>query len=754
MSRRKLLSQLIIILAIFLLGFFIRIDSAHIPGVAGDEKSFYEDANGLPYMFELDSYYNYRLTDNFINHGYMGDAIINGTDWDLHSYYPPGVPLDYPPLIVYLATFAYYLVNLFSKTPLLTVVFWLPAFIGPLSGVVAYLLVNRFTNVYGAVAAGIFTVTVPMLVVRTMAGWFRTDMFIVFFPLLITLFYIEAVHSNNFKKQFLLAIIAAISIFIYAMGWIGWTYQFYLMVIFTTLYIIWQRLNGDDIRNLTIVLVTFFSGTLLLVYVFMGKLSIINLFIGPLELLRISGTQNPWYGWPNVYTTVSELERPSVESIISALGLASIGGILGLFWMFRIMINKELKKRLLIRMSWFFYTFLVLWTLAGFISLLDGARFMMLLIPPMVISSGILIGIATGYLEFLKDSKRFPIFKRRPEFLTFIAILIIVWITIPSVFSVEKTFSTMIPLVNDDFNSASQWINENTSSNTVIISDWSYGHYFTAIADRPVIMDGRMGYIETLPIRNFDSSYPFGDQSPGISRFYWINHALSTNNESLSAGIFQMLSTSGDLAFLTLNNYTHNTSQSVEILNNVLGVNMSVAGQILTSKYHLSDSQANNVLKYTHPDNAQPFVIVTTETMMNIGGSTFEFGEWDFNKVQGQNYTYSLGEMNVTNGILNSDNGVHMNLQTGNITWNGKIPYSLVTVANGKIEKRYIDENSNFSVILLMDTNESVVIDKQFENSLFAKLIVEKGNSSYFQPVYSNRNVVVWELRSNTTNVS
>ena len=89
-----------------------------------------------------------------------------------------------------------------------------------------------------------------------------------------------------------------------------------------------------------------------------------------------------------------------------------------------------------------------------------------------------------------------------------------------------------------------------------------------------------------------------------------------------------MLSTSGDLAFLTLNNYTHNTSQSVEILNNVLGVNMSVAGQILTSKYHLSDSQANNVLKYTHPDNAQPFVIVTTETMMNIGGSTFEFGEW------------------------------------------------------------------------------------------------------------------------------
>ena len=346
MSRKKLLTQLAIILAIFLLGFLIRIDSAYIPGVPADEKSFYEDANGLPYMYELDSYYNYRLTENFINHGYMGDIIINNTDWDLHSYYPPGVPLDYPPLIVYLSTIAYYLVNLFSRTSLLTVVFWLPAFIGSLSGVIAYLLVSRFTNIYGALAAGIFTVTVPILVFRTIAGFFTTDMFIVLFPLLITLFYIEAVNSNNIKNKVLLAIIAAFSMFIFAMGWIGWTYQFYLMVIFTTFYIIGLKLKGYNIRNLSIILLTFFSCTILLVYIFMGKLSIINLFMGPLELLLISGTQNPWYDWPNVYTTVSELQSPSILWIISGLGLVSIGGILGLFWMFRVMINDELKKRI------------------------------------------------------------------------------------------------------------------------------------------------------------------------------------------------------------------------------------------------------------------------------------------------------------------------------------------------------------------------------------------------------------------------
>ena len=152
----------------------------------------------------------------------------------------------------------------------------------------------------------------------------------VLFPLLITVFYIEAVNTNNIKNKVLLTIMAAFSMFIFAMGWIGWTYQFYLMVIFRHSYIIGLKLKGDNIRNLTIILLTFFSGTLLLVYIFMGKLSIVNLFMGPLELLLISGTQNPWYDWPNVYTTVSELQRPSVLLIISGLGLVSMG----VFWAF------------------------------------------------------------------------------------------------------------------------------------------------------------------------------------------------------------------------------------------------------------------------------------------------------------------------------------------------------------------------------------------------------------------------------------
>ncbi len=35
---------------------------------------------------------------------------------------------------------------------------------------------------------------------------------------------------------------------------------------------------------------------------------------------------------------------------------------------------------------------------------------------------------------------------------------------------------------------------------TIIISNWGFGHLFTAIADWSVSFDGRLGYMENLPI--------------------------------------------------------------------------------------------------------------------------------------------------------------------------------------------------------------------------------------------------------------
>jgi dolichyl-diphosphooligosaccharide--protein glycosyltransferase len=131
--------------------------------------------------------------------------------------------------------------------------------------------------------------------------------------------------------------------------------------------------------------------------------------------------------------------------------------------------------------------------------------------------------------------------------------------------------------------------------------------------------------------------------------------------------------------------------------------------------------------------------------MTNIGNWIFYFGNWNFSNSRGYNYTYSVGTFTLNNHSLKSDNNITGNLYTNNITWNSKIPYCEIKVKDNKIEKHYLDRNSEFCIILLMDTNESIVLDKKFENSIFTKLIIENSESTKFKPVYKNEDITVWK---------
>jgi len=746
MMKREPIITISCILFIFIVGFLIRLDYVYLPGTPNDEKPFFEGSDGLPYMFDLDSYYNYRITKNFIEHGYLGDTKINGTEWDMHSYYPPGVPMDYPPLIAYLSAFIYYLINLLASIPLLTVVFWISALVAPLSGVIAYFLVRRFTNDLGAVAAGIFIVTSPMFVVRTMAGWFDTDMFNIFFPLLVTLLFFMAIDNrDNFRKGLVFAVLAAFSMFLYSLAWNGWQYMFYFIMVFSAIYLIWCKYRGRNIKNFIFVYLIFVLSSLLLVGILSGFINVYKLFMGPLELIEIS--QNPWAPWPDVYSTVVELGKPSFLEIINSVGLTFFAGLFGFIFMFRVMTNDKLKNSILYKMNWFYFSFLLLWAVVGFFTLIKGARFIMMLIPPICVSSGIFIGIVMEYLNNLTGDQRFDFFKQRKYLVNIIAItLILMLIIIPTVLKVHSTFVNLQPRANDDMWGASEWIHNYTSNDTVIISQWSDGHFFSAISDRPVVFDGRMGYIETLPSRSYGNAYPFGDRSPGTYREYWMAKAFSTSNETLSSGIFRMLASSGDLAYLSLNGYTKDTAKSVEILNNILGLDREAANEVLIKNYSLSQDQADEVLRYTHPDNTTPYVLVITDQNL-VGDGPFKYGEWDFNKNNASDVNYSYRKFKMSNGILNTTDGLKMNLNSGTITWNNKTPYKLITITDNLTTQRTIDNNSDFIVILLMNDEKAIVMDKNFENSLLTKLITEQSSTTDFEIAYKTTTVFIWKYK-------
>lgn len=749
MLNKKIITPIILVLIIFSIGFILRIETTDISAVSTIDKAYYQDDNGLPYFYELDSYYNYRLTKNLIDHGYIGDALIDGKQWDSRSYYPPGVPMDYPPLLPYLGALFYKIVNIFGNISLIVTSFWLPAIIGSLAGVVAYLFMRRFTNEYGAFSAGILITLAPYYFIRTVPGWYDTDMFNIIFPLLVVWFFMEALGSNNIKNKMGFTTLAAFSMFLFALAWNGWQYLFYVLVIYSLFYFIWCSIKGREVKKAFYVLMSFITLTITLVFIFSGYLSIINLIFSPLELLTVLG--NPWVPYPNIYVMVLELSKPSFEQVISGVGISFFIGILGFICLYRILINEKLKNIFLKKISWFLYSFLILWTITGIALILNGGRFIIMLIPPLVISSGFFMGLVTDYLNLdnkqniLYKFSKFSIPKKSISYL--LSVLLVFIILFPALINAYSSNSVLIPIVNDDLNSASIWINNssNISNDTVIITGWTWGHFYTAQADRPVIFDGRLGYVETLPKRNFDDSYVYGKNSPSASREYWIDKAFSTNNETLSIGIFRMLATSGDYGYLTLDGYTKNTTKSIEILNSILGVDKQTALKILKNNYGFNDFQAQNVLNFSHPTNPRQIILVTNNGMITKGYWIFHFGSWDFNKQKGNDITYSVGQINYTEKISKSTNGVIIDPQTGKITWDDKVPYCVLKVGNNGTEKIYLDRNSNFCIFLLINSNQTVVMDKGLEDSIFTNLFMEK-NSRYFKPIFSNKNVTIWKI--------
>jgi len=745
--KKSHLTLIAAVLLIFAIGFFLRIGSAYVTGTPVDEKSFVLDENNLPYMYELDSYYNYRLTNNYLEHGYMGDVIIDGREWDMHSYAPSGVPLDYPPLIVYLTAFIYKFINLFTSVPLLVVCFWLSAFIAPLAGVVAYLFARRLTNEDGAVVAGILTVLAPFYFIRTVSGWFDTDIFIILFPLLVVWIFWESTIHKDPKKSLILAAVAGFIMFLFALAWNGWQYYFYLMAFFSILWVLGCYIRGKPVNQFLKVFLTFIGVTIILLTVTTGVLSLLKVLYGPLEFVKL-GSQSPWTPWPDVYLSVSELAEPTLDGVMAGVGFALFGGIFGLIWILRVLLNDKLKKSYLNSMNLFLYIFLVLWTLTGFLALFKGSRFIMIMIPPLAISTGIMVGLCVDYLDILRNnnsSNRFLAVFRKKKYLTHIlALAVILIVILPSVANVLKTLE-MPPGADDNLWDSLEWINYNTPNNTVVFSNWPAGHIITSIANRSVSMDGRMAYIETVQSRNLDNAYPYGVKSPTTAREYWIDRAFFTSDENLSAGIFRMLATSGDIAYLTLDEYTKNTTRTVEILNNILGVDKTVAMDLMVNHYNLSQIQSDKILTYTHPDNPRPYVIWTYTQMVGKGFWIFNFGNWDLDKNGGENFTYAFADIQKEGDILTSKTGLILDLKSGNATYKGEIPYCVIR-SNGGIEnKTYLNQSSNYCIVILFDESQMIVIDKRSENSMFTKMVLERVDTAKFKVQYKNNSTAVWQ---------
>jgi asparagine N-glycosylation enzyme membrane subunit Stt3 len=754
---------LIIIILLFTLAFSLRAEAVNISGVPQIEKSLYENSNGVPYFSEIDSYYNLRNTQTYLAHGYIGDTVINGTDWDSLSYAPPGSPSTTAPMIVYLTAFTYKFVNLFAKVPLTTVAFWLPAFIGSLVVIPAYLFVRRITNDYGGITAAILAATAPAYFSHNFAGFFTTEMFNVLLPLLIVWFFVESIRANNMRNRSIFIVLSALILYIFSLSWFGWIYSFYLIIGVAIVYLIVSHLlkfetikKRSDYNNIgrwfidqptLFALVIFIVLGIIFTLISVGPSSFISTILEPLGFTQLQASTLAHSTYPNALVSVAELQIPSIIDTISDIGgyvvlaFAAIGVFL-LFWRLRttkeekppeekpqnVRSNKRRSKRYKSKNKNSKnqnnqsnkktptdkkYIIPELTGREKNVYLLYGILLVIwILTMTYALKEGVRFalelstplalgaGIFIGLIyEYVKK------YTNVPSYRTIVMALLIIIAVFSSVSSAYSISSSVVPGTDTAMVNSLNWIKMNTPNNTVITSWWDFGYLFEYYGDRPSTWDG-------------------GNQN--TPRAYWVGEALYTDNESLSVGILSMLANSGDLAPQAMDNYTNNTGKSVQILNSILGVDNTTAYNIMTTQYNLSPAQAQTILNYTHPANPTPFVLITSSDMIDKAYWWSYFGNWNFQTNNSTGYNYEEGQATVvpsnetglssnTTLLVSNDNAVVAQIVNNN-------------VSAGLINTQLL-QNENLST---SELTSQLVSGLQGNNSLVVQpnqLIVIQGNN-------------------------
>ena len=796
MNAKEILSKskpIIIIILLFSIVFLLRADSVYLSSIPDDLKSFYQDQNGQPYFSEMDSYYNYRMTQDYLENGHLGDAIINGTQWDQHSYYPEGRSAEYPPLIVYITAFVYKFLNLFTIIPLTAVSYWIAPIIASLCVIPAYLFVSRLTNDYGGIAAALLVATAPAYFAHTFAGFFDTDMFNVIMPILVVWFFVESMRANNIKNRSIFVILSAVSMFLFSTAWEGWWYMFYIVIGVGVVYLL---VSNYLFKMKTIKpfkeypdKITWFKDqkalfTLLIFIVASSILIMFNLgvsgFFGTLvSAFGFTNIQSSVQGtsYPNVLVSISELQIPTISDVVSGTGIgAFVLGILCvplLIWKFKPdliksesnnknkapkrktkprrrqkrnkteVVEEKIKETKKVidpalmkkRMNYILYIVLfAVWILLTAYTVTKGSRFIEGFSIPIGLAAGLFIGlIVPNIAKRIKNAK----------YCAIAMLIIIAAVSYPSVVGAYTISNSVVPGTDDSMYSSLEYIKNNTAENTVITSWWDFGHLFAAVADRPITFDGA---------------------SQNNPRAYWVGKALLTSNEDLSAGILRMLTTSGDKGYLTIENYTKNTGKSVEILDKILPVDKQNAQTILINEYKLTPDQAQNVLKYTHPDNPNPHVFITSSDMLGKAAWWSYFGGWNFQNNTGQHYIYSAAQATPQNvngtTVLTAENGVVAQIKGTEITAGLKYsqgnqtqliaPHKLTVVVNNQVVKNeVVSSESPISIIMIVENNTSlaIVMNKELEDSMFTRLFIFRGAGlSKFKIAYEKPGVTVWNV--------
>ena len=663
-------------------------------------KKLFQDDSGNTYLTAIDPYFFMRKAQNLATTGSQGDEIIDGIGYDTKQLAPQKKEAsDFVGFHTWLeAKLIGSGSGSFSENS--AKVFILPAILSSLVVIPVFLFTRVFTNNLVAGMVALILVSIGTFVSRTTAGFVDTDAYNVLFPLAIA----ASILYGFVKKERIITVSFSIlagfftGFFLWAWGAGSFFVVFILFsLIIYIVYLFTQKILFDKNVALENSLITFFS-YFVSSFIFVFLLAKRNLFEQLLNM--ISNVSSSSIGniatssiWPNVYSSVAELNPASFVQIISAVGgefiflLACIGlvflsldfksedsqikkasllvsivsiiwfvGIVSGGWFIQFAANSKLIFLILLFLPVgiallvsffakntsyriFIVMLLSIWMAGTIYMSLNGVRFILLLAPAFAIAAGTGLYYIANFINNYV-SKEFTIKGTFGKLVPGYVVISIIFFMIfsPMYTQAYAIGNNAMPNFDDAWYEAMYKIDNQTNPNTIITSWWDFGHFFAAVGNRGVTFDGGS---QTTP------------------QAHWVGKLLLEGDEEVSVDILRMLTCGGNKAFNTAFEISKDPTGGVhinEMLYDTFGKSIDEKREVISSYkyYSFTQTDVDLIMDYLHCVEPRENLVITSGDMVGKTGVWAHWGSWDFTKKYVHD-NYKEGSVGEIASVLDKD---------------------------------------------------------------------------------------------------
>lgn len=632
----------------------------------------------------------------------------------------------------FIAAIVYRFLSLFSRISIEQIVYYIDMVICSLAAIPAYLYVRKQTNVIGGIVSGILAVCAIPFFVHSVAGYFDTDAMLCTIPLGLMTSFAMMIYSDKRSTKIVFSIISLIMFALLAATWETFYIYFGILVFLSVVTIIIMAILRKREKAITSsklkeeVLFSCMTIVIMAIIAFlMYGMTIVD------SIRRLVTNMLVTNDYPDSTKYIVELsDIPILENGIEGAFLTTGSGIInnlggvvilavGLLSMILVIAKGKEKS------PKFFYCnfgFVVTWLLITFPLLFVGVRFLQLVCLPLVFLIGLGIGIFTDML--VKNSNIYIGYVLS----AFISAIIMVG----PVAGVILRGNAPEPFYTKTFDKACTWVNDYASEDASILTWWDYGYFIQFASARHVLSDGG----------TFDGGY-----------FYWLAHALLTDNPNLSAAIFSMLDDSGISAPDMATEYIGDTGTACDALLSVLPMSKEEGIQYLVKNYDMSEDKATILIDKAKPDmRNEEYMFISRDLISKINALCY-YGFYDFSN---GDYDAALGVS--CEPIVPNEYNQHTEIQGIN---NCSIEYRevgdnkevtiidddgnpvgisrLIFVENGSKVQDIKRKDTGYTVYCIKDNGECsfIVCSNFIADSMLVSLMAYNSNDCY-ERVYSS----------------